>query len=133
VRDVFEYAIIRIVPDVEREEFVNVGVVFFCAARGILRAVIELDEERLRGFASDVDMESVRQHLEALSLVCGGGDRAGPLGLLPIGERWRWLVAPRSTILQTSPPHAGLSDDPEGAVARLLDRVVRRRESREDR
>ena len=121
----FEYAIVRVVPHVEREEFINAGAIVFCHDRGLLSARIELDEERLCALAADVDLPLVRRHLAAIPLICDGGPLSGPIGQLPLRERWHWLVAPRSTILQVSAPHPGLSDTPEEWLERLLDRVVR--------
>lgn len=121
----FDYAVVRVVPRVEREEFVNVGAIVFCPDHDFLASAIELDVARLTCLFPDVDVELVRQHLEALRLVCAGGAGAGPIGLLPIRERWHWLVAPRSTIIQTSAPHVGLCDDPAKALERLLDTNVR--------
>jgi len=121
----FDYAVVRIVPHVEREEFVNVGVVLFCDALEYLAARIELDETRLLALAPGVDLTALRQHLGAIPRICAGGPGAGPIGELPLRERWHWLVSPRSAILQTSAPHAGLCDAPEQAMERLLDRLVR--------
>ena len=124
----FSYAVIRVVPHVEREEFVNAGVVVFCDALAYLGARIELDEARLFALAPSVDLPLVQRHLDAIPRLCAGGVEAGPIGELPLRERWRWLVAPRSTILQVSPAHAGLSQSPEDELERLLARVVRRGE-----
>lgn len=124
-RDAFDYAIVRVVPRVEREEFVNAGVIVYCYAQDVLEARIELDERRLLALAPDVDLDVVRGHLEAIPRVCAGGPEAGPIGALSQRERWHWLTAPRSTILQTSAAHAGLCEAPAAALERLLDRVVR--------
>ncbi|WP_394850356.1 DUF3037 domain-containing protein [Pendulispora brunnea] len=113
----FDYAIVRVVPRVEREEFINAGVIVFCDARDYLAAGIALDEARLLALFRAVDLDLVRQHLAAIPLVCEG---KGPIGQLPLRERWHWLTAPRSTILQVSPPHTGLTDAPEEALARLM-------------
>ena len=121
----FDYAIVRVVPHVEREEFVNAGVIVFCDAHDYLNARIELDQGRLLALAPNVDLAVVRRHLEAIPRICEGGALAGPIGRLTKRERWHWLVAPRSTILQTSPPHAGLGEDPATWLERLLDQVVR--------
>ncbi len=121
----FDYAVVRIVPRVEREEFLNVGVILFCAERDFLKAVIELDEARLRALAPSVEIETVRDHLDAFTRTCAGGPGSGPIGELPLRERWSWLVAPRSTILQTSAPHVGLCQTPASALDRLLDQYVR--------
>lgn len=121
----FDYAIVRVVPNVEREEFINVGVIVFCHDRDFLAARIELDEERLRAFAPDVDVPLIRQHLEAIPRICEGGPLGGPIGQLPLRERWHWLVAPRSNMVQLSAPHPGLCEAPEEWLSRLLDRAVR--------
>lgn len=118
----FDYAVIRLVPRVEREEFVNVGVVLFCADREWLSPRFALDESRVRALHAAVDLELVGEHLDAFARAAAG---EGPIGSLPLRERWSWLVAPRSTILQTSAPHAGLCDEPERALEALLDRYVR--------
>lgn len=122
----FSYAVVRVVPHVEREEFVNAGVVLFCDALDHLAARVALDEPRLLALAPDVDLAVVRRHLDAIPRVCAGGADAGPIGALPVRERWRWLVAPRSTILQLSSPHAGLCEDPDEEMERLMALLVRR-------
>lgn len=122
----YSYAIVRIVPHVEREEFVNAGVIVFCDALDYLAARVELDEPRLLALTPDVDLTVVRRHLAAIPRICAGAAEGGSIGALPLRERWHWLVAPRSTILQTSPAHTGLSEDPDGELARLFERVVRR-------
>jgi hypothetical protein len=124
-RSSYEYAIVRVVPHVEREEFINAGVILHCHARDYLAAAIELDAERLRALAPAVDEELVRWHLAAIPRVCAGGPEAGPIGKLSRRERFHWLIAPRSTMIQTSPGHAGLCDAPAAAIARLLERMVR--------
>lgn len=118
----FDYAIVRVVPDVAREEFVNVGAVLFSHAYDYLEARIALDERRLLALSADVDLDIVTSHLEAFQRLCVGGPDAGPLGLLPRKERWHWLVAPKSTIVQTSAAHTGMCADP----ARMLEHVVAR-------
>lgn len=127
---VFEYAVVRVVPRVEREEFINAGVILHCEAKSFLSARIELDESRLLALAPDADVATVRRHLEAILRICAGGAEAGPIGELPLRERWAWLVAPRSTIIQTSPPHVGLCATPEGALERILASTVRVRRPR---
>jgi hypothetical protein len=116
---------VRVVPHVEREEFVNAGAIVFCPALDFLAACIELDESRLRAIAPDVDVPLVRRHLDAIPRVCEGGAAAGPIGHLTQRERWRWLVSTRSTIIQTSAPHVGLASSPQAALARLVATVVR--------
>jgi hypothetical protein len=121
----FDYAIVRVVPRVDREEFINAGVVLYCLSKGFLGAKVELDERRLLALAPEVDLALLRTHLESLPRICAGGTEAGPIGQLPQKERWHWLVAPRSTMLQTSPVHSGLCEDPEAALEGLMDRMVR--------
>ncbi|XXF77570.1 DUF3037 domain-containing protein [Myxococcaceae bacterium GXIMD 01537] len=124
-RSSFEYAVVRVVPRVEREEFLNVGVVVYCLARGFLSVQVELDEARLRALAPGLDLECVRGHLESLRRVCTGGREGGPIGRLSQKERFHWVVAPRSTILQTGPVHTGLCEEPAAALEHLMDRMVR--------
>jgi len=123
--DVFEYAIIRVVPRVEREEFINVGVVLFCRTRHFLDARIWLDLQRLAVLAPDLDLDALQEQLDHIPVVCKGGEAAGPIGILPQAERFRWLVAPRSTIVQPSPVHSGLCDDPQIELDRLEATMVR--------
>lgn len=122
----FEYAIVRVVPRVEREEFVNAGVVLYCRQQSFLGARVELDIARLRALAPDVDATLVQEHLASIPRVCAGGSDAGPIGQMSQSERFHWLVAPRSTIIQVSPVHAGLCTEPDQALERLMDRMVRR-------
>src|SRR5947207_872128 len=112
-RSSFEYAVIHVVPRVERGELVNAGVILFCLQRDFLAARVEVDEPRLRALWPEVDLDLVRQHLEAIPKICAGTPDAGPIGKLSLRERFHWLVAPRSTMIQVSPVHAGLCDDPE--------------------
>lgn len=121
----YDYAIIRVVPKVERAEFVNVGVIVSCQQRDVLLAKIELDERRLLALDPTLDLEAVRTHLAAIPKICAGGDEAGPIGRLSPRERFHWLVAPRSTIIQTSPAHTGSACDLEAVVERLLQTMVR--------
>jgi hypothetical protein len=121
----FDYAIVRVVPRVERGECINAGVILFCLTKRFLAAKVELDERRLLALEPDVDLELVRGHLEAIPRICAGGRAAGPIGQLPQKERWHWLAAPRSTIIQTSPVHSGLCEDPAQALEHLMDRMVR--------
>ncbi|KFN50101.1 DUF3037 domain-containing protein [Arenimonas composti] len=123
--DTYDYAVIRVVPRIEREEFINAGVILSCQASGFLGARIALDEARLRMLAPEVDLELVRRHLEAIPAICAGGPDAGPIGALPLRARFHWLTAKRSSIIQTSPVHTGRCDAPERTLERLLDRLVR--------
>lgn len=121
----FQYAIVRVVPRVERGECVNAGVVLFCRPRRFLDARVELDEARLLALAPDVDLEAVRGHLEALRRIAEGDAAAGAIAALPASERFHWLVAPSSTVIQCSPVHTGLTDDPAGELERLVTQLVR--------
>ena len=121
----FQYAIVRVVPRVERGECLNAGVVLFCRPRRFLAASVALDEQRLLALDPDVDLPAVRGHLDALCRIAAGDPEAGPIAALPPSERFHWLVAPASTIIQCSPVHTGLTDDPEGELERLLARLVR--------
>ncbi len=124
-RSTYDYAVIRVVPRVEREEFVNVGVIVSCPGEDFLEAVIELDEARLTALDPSIDMEAVRAHLAAIPAICAGGAAAGAIGRMPPRERFRWLTAPRSTIVQTSPAHAGRCADPGSLLEHLLATMVR--------
>ena len=121
----YDYAVIRVVPRVEREEFVNVGVVVSCPDRDFLEARIELDPARIAALDATLDIESIRAHLSTIPLICRGGDAAGPIGRLPPRERFHWLIAPRSAVIQVSPAHTGRCEDPEALLARLVDTMVR--------
>ena len=116
-RDVFEYALLRVVPRVERGEFINAGVVVYCRARSFVAARTHLDETKLQALDAGADVVGVRAALHAVEGVCRGGDDAG--------RRFRWLIAPRSTVVQPGPVHTGLTEDPAGEVERLLDLLVR--------
>ena len=121
----YDYAVIRVVPKVERAEFVNAGVIVSCPAREFLAARIELDERRVAALDPTLDLETVKAHLAAIPIVCAGGERAGPIGDLSQRERFHWLVAPRSTIIQTSPVHSGSCREPAAVLERLLETMVR--------
>ena len=121
----FQYAIVRVVPRVERGECVNAGVVLFCRPRRFLAARVALDEGRLRALTPEVDLDAVRGHLDALCRIAAGDPDAGPIAALPESERFHWLVAPSSTIIQCSPVHTGLSEDPAGELEHLMARLVR--------
>jgi hypothetical protein len=123
----YDYSIIRIVPRVDRGEQINAGIVLSCADIDFLDARIELDERALLALDPGVDLVAVRTNLDVFPVVCRGGADAGPIGLLPPRARFRWLVAPRSTIIQPSPVHTGRTADPVASLEHLMDRVVRRR------
>jgi hypothetical protein len=122
----FDYAVIRVVPRVEREEFINAGVIVSCPAKNFLKAKVELDRERLAALDPLLDAAIIEQHLAAIPAICEGGPEAGPIGLLPPRSRFHWLVAPRSTVIQASPVHTGLCEDGDEMLENLLDRMVRR-------
>lgn len=116
----FDYAMLRVVPRVDREEFINAGVIVFCAEQPFLGARVHFDEARLKALWPALDVELVRQHLEAVPRICSGEPSAGPIACLTPRERFHWLVAPRSTIIQVSPVHSGLCETPADALDRLF-------------
>lgn len=122
--DSYDYAVVRVVPRVDREEFINVGVLLSCEAREFLAAGVALDEARLRAFSPDVDVALVQRHLAALCRVAAGGPAAGPIGALPRRARFHWLAATRSALVQTSVIHMGFTADPAATLARLVERMV---------
>lgn len=122
----YDYAIIRVVPRVDRGERINVGVILSCADLDFLDARIDLDEALLRAVDPDVDMDAVRTNLAVIPIVCKGGPDAGPIGDLPSRGRFRWLVAPRSTIIQPSAVHTGRTSNPAACLEHLMARAVRR-------
>ena len=121
----FDYALIRVVPRVEREEFINAGAIVSCPAKGFLKARVELDRRRLAALQPALDVETIQEYLNAIPVICLGGPEAGPIGRLSQRSRFHWLVAPRSTVIQASPVHSGLCADPEAALDHLLDTMVR--------
>jgi hypothetical protein len=125
-RFAFDYAVLRVVPRVERGEFLNAGVILFCSTRGYLDALIELDVNCARMLSPALDLDVVREHLQSIPRICAGGPEAGPIGLLPQRARFHWLVAPRSTIVQTSAVHSGLHEDPRAALESLFQKLVQR-------
>jgi Protein of unknown function (DUF3037) len=122
----YDYALVRVVPRVERGELINVGVVLSCPGVDFLEAGVELDEARLRALDDTLDVEAIREHLASIPLICRGGAAAGPIGSLPQRNRFHWLVSPRSTIIQMSPVHTGRTGDPAAALQRLMETMVRR-------
>lgn len=129
----YDHAVLRVVPQVERGEFINAGVIVCCTGRQFLKARVELDEARLLALDPHADVAAVQAGLAAIVRVCEGGPAAGPIGRLPLRARFDWLVAPRSTVIQTSRVHAGRTTDPDEALERLLERMVRRPDGRHDR
>ena len=121
----YDYAIVRVVPRVERGEQINVGVILSCVDAEFLDARIELNPARLLALDPTIDLEALSATLQTISTVCRGGPAAGPIGELPPRGRFRWLVSPRSTIVQMSPVHTGRTGDPQAALERLMDTMVR--------
>ena len=120
----FEYTVIRVVPRVERGEFLNVGVIVYCSSQNFLQTVFKVDEARLRAVSTELDIPELIARLNAFRQVCAGGNDAGPIGRLPIASRFRWLSAARSTIIQTSPIHPGLCNDAGEMLLRLYTQLV---------
>jgi Protein of unknown function (DUF3037) len=120
----YDYAVIRVVPKVDREEFINAGVILSCPDLSFLEARIKLNESRLLALDPNVDLDLVKKHLAAIPIICRGGDGAGSIGQLPQRQRFHWLVAPRSTIIQTSAVHTGRCNDPAAALDHLLATMV---------
>lgn len=125
MRKPFEYAAVRAIPRIERGEQINVGVVLYCQSRDFLAARFDLDAERLRCLDPGVDVEAVAIALRGWDTTCTGGPTGGPAARMRLGERFRWLTAPRSTMIQAGPVHTGLTEDPSAELERLLDLLVR--------
>lgn len=124
-KHLFEYAVLRVVPRVEREEFVNVGVILYCSSQSFLQATCQLDEARLLAFAGPtLDLADVRERLRSFERICQGRATGGPIGQLAVASRFRWLTAQRSTIIQTSPVHPGFCEDAAATLASLHAQLV---------
>lgn len=123
-KSLYEYAVIRVLPRVEREEFINVGVIVYCQSLDYLRAECTIDEGRLASFAAGRDLSQVKEHLGSVCQICSGSDDSGPIGKMSPGERFRWLTAPRSTVVQTSAVHTGFTNDPNETLTRLVEKLV---------
>lgn len=121
----FDYSIVRVVPRVERGEFLNAGIILFCSTQAKLAARVELDGGRLLALAPSCDRALIENHLAVIPTVCAGGEAAGAIGSLSQRERFHWLVAPRSTVIQMSPVHAGVDHDLDVALEKLFDKLVR--------
>jgi hypothetical protein len=121
----YDYAVIRVVPRVERGEFINVGVIIWCSSKDLLEARFDLQEQRIRALHPGADLESIRRHLESIAIICRGGEQAGSLGKLSKRERFDWLIAPRSTMIQTSSAHTGRCTDVPDTLEHLLNAMVR--------
>ncbi|MCE6987618.1 DUF3037 domain-containing protein [Dyadobacter sp. CY323] len=123
-KHLFEYAVIRVVPRVEREEFMNVGVILYCAGQNFLQVLSELNEERLGMFASQTDPDEIREYLRSFERICKGRKEGGAIGALPLSSRFRWLTATRSTVVQSSKVHSGFCSDPAQKILALFDQQV---------
>ena len=121
----YDYAVIRIVPKVDREEFINTGIILSCEEKEFLDARIEINEKRLKALAPDFDLETVKTHLNAIYAICRGGKESGTIGKLSQRQRFHWLTSPKSTIIQTSPVHSGYCKNPEKALNHLFEKVVK--------
>ncbi len=120
----FEYAVVRVVPEIVREEFINVGVILYCRQRRFLDMRIHLDADRLLALSPAAQVDLLRAELDLMACVCAGGPEAGVIGALSQAERFRWLTSPRNTMVQISPVHVGLCDDPHGTLERLFRELV---------
>ncbi|MEZ0538709.1 DUF3037 domain-containing protein [Fibrella arboris] len=120
----FEYAVIRVVPRVEREEFINVGVILYCASQGFLQTRCMLPVDRLAAFPNVPELTELTDRLQAFERICAGRKLGGPIGQLPVASRFRWLTATRSTVVQTSVVHPGLCQDPQKTLDRLFEQLV---------
>ncbi|GAB3950955.1 DUF3037 domain-containing protein [Spirosoma harenae] len=123
-KHLFEYAIIRVVPCVERQEFLNVGVILYCRSQGFLQTRFQLIESRLHAFSTEVDIQELTERLRAFERICAGKAQGGPIGKLTIAERFRWLTSTRSTVVQTSPVHPGLCIEAGETLDRLFTQLV---------
>ena len=120
----FEFAIIRVVPKIEREEFMNVGVLVFCKRKKFLGIKVQVNEKRLLAFSEEIDLQLILNYLNAWELICAGGTQGGPIGELEVSDRFRWLSASKSTMIQCSKTHPGLCDDPENVLNDAFSRYV---------
>lgn len=123
-KQIYEYAVIRIVPRVEREEFLNVGIILYCSKQGFLQAKYQLDKNKLDVFSNSLEYEDLEKYLHTWERICVGGKSAGPIGMLPIASRFRWLTATRSTIVQTSKVHPGFCTDAQETLNHLYSTLV---------
>ncbi len=120
----YEYSVIRVLPFVEREEFINVGIILFCKKENFIRVHFTINEEKLRSFSKDLDVDQIKLNLESFDKIAMGVKDCGPIALLDVPERFRWLTAVRSSVIQTSRPHPGLCNDLEQTAKRLFEELV---------
>jgi len=122
----YDYAVVRVVPRVDREEFINAGVILFAKSRQFLAALVEVESDRLLALAPAVDVDLVRRHLQAIPRICAGEEGAGPIARLSQSERFHWLVSPRSTVIQVSAVHGGVCEEPAARLEDLFRQLVGR-------
>jgi hypothetical protein len=123
-KHLFEYSIIRVMPQVQRQEFINVGIILYCSSKRFLEVALEINKEKLMTFSANLNLFEVEERLQAFKKVCTGGPEGGAIGKLPIASRFRWLTAARSTIVQTSPVHPGLCINPYDTLIKLHAQLV---------
>ena len=123
-KHLFEYAVVRVVPRVEREEFLNVGVILYCPKEKFLKFKFNLDEVRLKAFSTDIDIQELKENLNALGLISIGDSKSGPIAKLDLASRFRWLTATRSTVLQSSKVHPGLCNEADKTLEKLYQSLV---------
>ena len=123
-KHLFEYAVIRVVPRVEREEFVNAGVILYCSSQRFLKVLYKVDEEKINALCCNTDIAEIDSYLKALERICIGGKSGGIIGALPVASRFRWLTATRSSVLQASKVHPGFCLDPNETLTRLFEELV---------
>jgi hypothetical protein len=123
-KHLFEYAVIRIVPCVEKEEFINAGIIFYCASKKFLQVAHALNEKKLTAFSTEINIEEIRQRLHAFEQIAKGERSGGTIATLPLASRFRWLASTKSTVIQTSPVHPGLCIDPYTTMMKLFEQMV---------
>lgn len=123
-KHLYEYAVIRVLPRVEREEFLNVGIIIFCKSKKYLQVVYRLDENRLKCLAEEFDLEQIEKNLESFEKICNGAKDGGPIAQLDVPSRFRWLTAVRSSVIQTSRPHPGFCSELDHTLQRLFKELV---------
>lgn len=123
-KNLYEYAVIRVLPRVEREEFLNVGIILFCKTEKYLQVQFQLNEARLKCLSEDVDLEQIRKNLESFEKICRGSKDGGPIAQMDVPSRFRWLTAVRSSVIQTSRPHPGMSCQLDNTIKRLFNELV---------
>lgn len=117
---IYEYAVIRLVPKVEREEFINIGIVLFCKKTDFIKVLTRIDNDRVKALCPTMDLDELQMYLEAFHKIANGAEDGGPIAKFDVPSRFRWLTAKRSTIIQTSPTHAGLTDDADATAQNLF-------------